>query len=230
MFKKNSSTVDYSQQEATSKFVSKPLILSSHQAGWKNINLAHYCLPEGEIPEIASLQHTIVLPFWQQPTKVEMISEGKLHTNEHDQNEINCIEILPAHVPISSKWNQEIEFVQCYLDHTFLSHIAYESVNPEQVEIALTIKKPDPLVWQIVLALKSVLETDANNSKFYAESMATALAAHFLKDYSIRKHVIREYEDGLPQYRLKQAIEYINEHFSENISIAEISSKLNISP
>jgi AraC family transcriptional regulator len=224
-------TIDYSQGEETSKFVSHPLLLSSHQAGWKNIHLAHYQLPAGEIPEISSLQHTIVLPFWKQPTEVETVFNGRYYLMQHDQAETayNCIEILPAYTPISSRWNQKVEATQCYIDSTFLTHAAYESINLDRVEVKLVLQKPDPLVWQIVLALKSVLETDANNSKFYAESMATALAAHLLKSYSTREHVLQEYKDGLPKYKLKQALEYINDHFQENVSLSEVSAKLGMS-
>jgi AraC family transcriptional regulator len=59
--------------------------------------------------------------------------------------------------------------------------------------------------------------------------MATALAAHFLRNYSTRKHSLPEYEDGLPKYKLKQALEYMNVHLSENISLATIADELGIS-
>ncbi len=54
--------------------------------------------------------------------------------------------------------------LHCYLEPTFLNHAAYESVNPDRVEVNLTLKKPDPLVWQIILALTAVLENAPNNS------------------------------------------------------------------
>jgi AraC family transcriptional regulator len=125
--------------------------------------------------------------------------------------------------------SQAAETTHCYLDPKFLAHAAYEFANPEQVELKLTLSTPDPLVSQIILALRTVLETDATNSCFYAESMATALVAHFLKNYSTRKHSLPEHEDGLPKYKLKQALEYMNVHLSENVSLATISDELGIS-
>lgn len=223
------SAIDYSQQQATSKLVHRPLIHSSQQAGWKNIHLAHYQLPASEIPEISSVQHTICLASWKQPTEVELTVDGKRHQVQHDQNETGCIEILPAYVATRARWAQTVEITHCYLDPKFLAHAAYESANPDGIEVKLTLKKLDPLVWQIVSALKTVLETDANNSRFYSESMATALAAHLLKYYSTRKHVLQEYENGLSKYKLKQAIEYINEHLTEEVSLAEISAELGMS-
>ena len=121
------------------------------------------------------------------------------------------------------------EATHCYLDPTFLAPAAYESANPEKIELKPTLLTPDPLVCQIVLALKTVLESDATNSYFYAESMATAMAAHFLRNYSTRKHILPEYEDGLPKYKLKQALDYMNVHLSENLSLATLADELQIS-
>ncbi len=59
--------------------------------------------------------------------------------------------------------------------------------------------------------------------------MATALAAHFLQHYSICKPILYQYEDGLPKHRLKQAIEYINEHLDRDLSLEEIATKLDMS-
>lgn len=223
------SAIDYSQQDSTSTFAPRPRIHSSQQAGWKNIHLAHYQVPAIEPPETTGLQHMISLPSWKQPTEVEMVFDGRRHLLQRDSNEIGYIEMLPAYMPLKVRTNQAAETTHCYLDPTFLTHAAYECANSEQVELKPLLPVPDPLVCQIVLALKTVLETDATNSCFYAESMATALAAHLLRTYSTRKHSLPEYEDGLPKYKLKQVLEYMNVHLSENVSLATISDELSIS-
>lgn len=221
--------IDYSQKDSTLTFAPRPVIHSGQQAGWKNIHLAHYQLPAIEFPETTGLQHLISLPSWKQPTEVEMVFDGKRYRFQHDQQEKGHIEILPAHVLLKVRSSQAGEATHCYLDPTFLAHAAYESANPEQIELKPTLSTPDPLVCQIVLALKTVLETDATNSCFYAESMATAMAAHLLRHYSIRKHILPEYEGGLPKYKLKQALEYMNVHLSENLSLATLADELQIS-
>jgi AraC family transcriptional regulator len=221
--------IDYSQQDSTSTFTPRPRIHSSQQAGWRNIHLAHYQMPAMEIPETVGLQHIIALPFLKHQTVQEIIFDGKRYQTQHDQKETGCIAILPADVPFSAKWNREVNVTHCYLDPTFVAHAAYESINPEQIELNLVLQKTDPLVFQIILALQKVLETDATNSCFYTESMATALIAHCLRNYSTRKHVLQEYDDGLPKYKLKQAFEYINAHLSENVSLASVSKELEIS-
>jgi AraC family transcriptional regulator len=221
--------IDYSQQDSTSMFSPPPLIHSSQQAGWKNIHLAHYHLLAMDFPEITSLQHLISLPSWNQLTEVDRIVDGKRYQSQHDRHDKGLFEMLPAYVPFKVWSSQGGEATHCYLDPTFLAHAAYESANPDRVELKPTLSMPDPLVCQIVLALKTVLETDATNSCFYAESMATALAAHLLRNYSTRQHILPEYQDGLPKYKLKQALEYINAHLSENVSLATLSDEVQIS-
>jgi AraC family transcriptional regulator len=222
------SIVDFSQPAATSDFLPCPPILLSHQSGWQNIHLARYQLPAWEIPEIASPQHTIILARAKQPTLSEIMFEGKVLKLQHQRNIAN-ISIVPADLPISVNWNQEVEFTHCYLDRTFVERVAYESVHPDRTEIDLTTIELDPLIWQIGSSLATVLETAPQHSRFYADSMATALAAHLLQFYTTQKHVLRADPDGLSPSALDLAIEYINAHLSEDISLVALATELGVS-
>jgi len=222
--------VDHSQEKAEQKVLPQSsLLVSSHQAGWKNIQLANFQVPPGETPEIVSLQHIIFFTSFNVDTEINLTFGGDRHKVNHPKNETGLIEILPAFVPMKSTWNQTVDFTHCYLEPGFLTHCVYESVNPDKVEIELALQKPDPLIWQICHNLRRILETDASNSQFYADSMATALAAHFLRYYSIRKNTFKEYGDGLPTYQLRKVTEYMNENLGENISLADLANLLNMS-
>ncbi len=80
------------------------------------------------------------------------------------------------------------------------------------------------------ILLKRELETGVAESRLYAESVATLLAVHLLKRYSVQKIVVREYTGGLPNYKLKTAIAYINDNLSRNISLTEIATVVQMSP
>ncbi len=112
---------------------------------------------------------------------------------------------------------------------TPLPHLESESVNPDRVELSLILKGADPLIYQIGQALKADLEIDGIGRRFYADSLTTALAAHLLLHYSTRKHKLRSYDDGLPKVMLKQAIEYIDAHLGENLSLKAMADTLHIS-
>jgi AraC family transcriptional regulator len=226
---KKALSVNFAQSAATASFLPHPPVLASYRSGWKNIQFEQYQLPAWEIPEIASLQHTIALSSRQGIGATEFVLGNQVYAVPHFEDR-NFIGIFPAHLPMKCRWNEESEFSHIYLDSTFLSHAAHESVNPDRVELILALPPtPDRLIWQIGTSLKSLLENDAQNSCFYAESMATALAAHLLQFYTTRPHVLLEYADGLSKVKLSQAIEYINEHLNQNLTLTEIAVEVEMS-
>jgi AraC family transcriptional regulator len=228
MSTKKALSVNFAQSTAATSFLPRPPILNSYQLGWQNINFAHYQLPAWEIPEMASSQHTIGFST-AQTVATEVIVDGRVYHVPGWTGQ-DFVGVFPANLPTSSRWSEEGEFIHCYLDQTFLTHAAHESINPDRVEIILEFPPlKDPLIWQIGAALKSLLENDPQNSCFYAESMATALAAHLLQFYTTRPHVLRKYEDGLSKVQIQQSIEYINEHLHRNLTLTEIATELDMS-
>ena len=79
------------------------------------------------------------------------------------------------------------------------------------------------------LALKAELERDGLSDRLYLESMANALAAHLFRRYSNQKQEIKVYSGQLPKQKLQQAIDYIQAHLSEEVSIGAIAAELKMS-
>jgi AraC family transcriptional regulator len=216
------------------KLLSNPPLLTSFQSDWSNIQLAHYCQPSLDLPEVSNPQHMVILPVGHQTIDMEYVIDGRLQTVSYREKDFatGCIDFLPANLPhrfLASSTARSIEWVHCYIDPKFVETIAYESVNPDRVELLPIIKKADLLSQQISLALKSNLAVDGVGSRFYADSMATALSAHLLRNYATRKHCFREYEDGLSQQKLKQAVDYIQDHLGEDLSLNAIANELGMS-
>ncbi|WP_448570535.1 AraC family transcriptional regulator [Trichothermofontia sp.] len=208
-------------------------LLTSFQSGWSSIQLAHYYQRSIDLTEVSNPWHIVIIPISHHAFELEIISERHLQLVSYQEKDYvsGCIEIVPADTSFSvhSISGQAVEWIQYYLEPDFLASIAHESVNPDRVELLLTPKKADLLIHQIGLALKSSLEIDGVGSRFYVDSMATALAAHLLRYYSTRNHSFREYEDGLSKPRLRRAIEYIQAHLSENLSLNDIANELGMS-
>lgn len=162
---------------------------------------------------------------------MEFISDGRFQTISYQEKDFasSCIEIVSDDLSYgfhSISIVQSVEWINCYLEPIFLANIAHETVNPDRVELCLTRRKVDKLIHQIGLALKSSVKADGIDSRFYADSMATSLATHLLRYYSTRNHIFREYEDGLSKQKLRQAIEYIQVHLSDNRSLNDIANEL----
>jgi AraC family transcriptional regulator len=215
----------------------RPPLTSSYQAGWKNIQLAHYTQPAWETPEFSASQHVILLANWAKGTEIDLVVNGTSKRIFCHEDRSGLVEILPAHIPVKLSWSQEAEFTHLYIEPSFLAQVAYESIRANaqastndaaQVEIAPKTNLVSPFLWSIGEALRSILMATDQNSCFYAESMAMAVAAHLLMHYSTTEKVLRE-TGGLPKAKLKQAIDYIQAHLDENISLADMAAMLGMS-
>lgn len=231
MFMKQPLVFDYVDW---TKLMPNPPLLTSFQSSWSTIQLAHHCQPSLNLPEVSNPRHMVIVALGHQEVDLEFVSEGRLQTISYRAKDFasGCIEIVPADLPCgvcSISTAHTIEWIHCYLEPTFLAQIAFESVNPDRVELLLTRKKADLLIYQLGLALRSSLEVDGVGSRFYADSIATALSAHLLRHYSTRNYRFRDYEDGLSKQQLRQAIDYIQAHLSEKLSLNDIANELGIS-
>ncbi|MBF2028326.1 MAG: helix-turn-helix transcriptional regulator [Oscillatoriales cyanobacterium C42_A2020_001] len=223
--------VDYSQESATALLLPHPPLLTSYQSGWRGIQLAHHRQPAWELPELSGSQHIIAVPTPRHSVAIDFFLEGRLQSLQYHPSDYasGCIEIFPAELPYKLCWQQEAEFIHCYLEPAFLAHIAHETVDPDQVELILELRKVDLLIYQVLKLLKAELEVDGVGDRVYVESLSTTLAAHLLRHYSSRNHILRKHEGGLSKWQLHHAIEYINEHLSEDISLAAIAAHLGMS-
>lgn len=211
-----------------------PPILSSFSANWRNINLAHYQVPKFSFSEISNTQNLIIIFLGHQTVDFELIAEGHSQMVSYQETDFtkSYFEMFPAHLPISFhsySTSKVLEFIKCYIEPTFLAQIAHEFVDPDRVELLLTVKKVDLLICQIVLALRSSLEMDEVGNRLYIDSMATALSAHLLRYYSTNNHRFQNYENGLSKQKLKQSVEYIQEHLGEDLSLSDIATELGMS-
>ncbi|MFB2893513.1 helix-turn-helix domain-containing protein [Aerosakkonemataceae cyanobacterium BLCC-F50] len=214
------------QEQASSQLLLRPPLLSSEQLGWRGIMLQHHLQLPGEMPESEAAQHAIVVHWQYNNVHVDrVIDETKQRESINDGD---CL-IVPAMASHKSNWDREVEFTLMILEPSYLNQIAHETVDGDRVELMPQFAKPDPIIASIATALKTELESDGIGGKFYVESAITFLAAHLLQHHCSRTQLFKNYGDGLPKYRFREAIAYINEHLSEEISLEAIANHLHIS-
>jgi AraC family transcriptional regulator len=179
MQNKTLSGFDFSQQGASSRLYSKLPLLTSHAANWNGMYLEHHHQALRKKPESYSLQHLIVIRKTT-PEFSGRIIDGRPN---YQQVVAGDIAIVPAKVPYQA-WHAQSECVVICLEPTQFSHTVYESIDPDRVELMPLLPKPDPLIYQIGLALTTELASNGAGSRLYAEAMATALSVHLFKHNS----------------------------------------------
>ena len=77
-------------------------------------------------------------------------------------------------------------------------------------------------------AILAELEAEEPVGRIYAESLGTALAAHVLQHYSETSE--GRISSGLPKRRLQRILDYVHEHISHDLSLAELAEVASMSP
>jgi AraC family transcriptional regulator len=199
--------------------------LTSNSSGWSDINLASFDLPAAEIAEYSVAQYGIGINIGQ-GLELEQVVEGTLQKGFLPPGG-SCI--CPSDYHQAYRWDRRNQLLYLNLAPELLSRHKIALLKTDCVEFIPHFAVQDPLIYQIGLALKAELESNESSSCLYAESATTFLAVHLLRHYSTRIHKIREYVGGLPQHKLRQAIDYIQENLSENISLEAIAKQIDIS-
>lgn len=202
-------------------------LITSNRFGWHGIEAQRHLQPAWETPEHYHHNHTIVI---HPPTNCATLVERILDTRRQHESVVNGkIFIAPAQILHKACWKGESTFTLLLLEPDFLAQIAHESVNADRVELLPTFAKPDPILHYIGSLLEIELDSDGANSRLYVDGLTTALSAHLLRQYCTVRQPIRDYKNGLPKYNLKQAINYIQAHLAEDISLEMIATELGMS-
>ncbi|NEU74263.1 helix-turn-helix transcriptional regulator [Hassallia byssoidea VB512170] len=201
-------------------------LLSSFEAGWEGLNLLYEIEPADEMPEIYMGQHFIVIALDNFRASY-MLNESWQQVDYAKGD----IAIIPASQPFPrTQIDREVPLVELFLEPAIFNRVACESVDADNIEIVPQWHIRDPLIQHMGLALKAELEASGADSRLYVESMATALSVHLLRRYSARQQQIKNYTGGLPKYRLREAVNYINEHLDHNLTLAEVAASVQMSP
>ncbi len=218
--------INASQPDKLKQILPQPLIISTPISLFNGFSFNYHRQLNYKVPETLSDRHIIGIS----PESFHASFRINKSWQRHYYQEAD-IGIFPAYqTSPAAEFEQELGFIILNFEPDFLSCAVYESINVDNIEIRQRIKTLDPLIKQIGLAIKTELEISIADSRLYVESAANMLAVHLLKRYSTRKFNIKEYSDGLPKYKLKEIIDYINDNLDQNLSLAQMSQIVQMNP
>lgn len=201
-------------------------LLESFDVGWDGLQLIHEIEPADEIPQTYLGQHFIVIAL--SDFRASYVLNGSWHHVDYAQGDIG---IFPAKEAFPrTQIDREVELVELLLDPITLARTACELVDADNIELTPQLHLRDPLIEHMGLALKKELQLGGADSRFYADSMATALSAHLLRRYSTRKQETKNYTGGLPKRLLWDIFDYVDENLDQNLTLSKLSKVVGISP
>lgn len=218
--------VDHFNSRSCQQILSNAPLLSTKELALEGIKFDYYQYDTHETPTHTIEHHVISVVYSQIDTK------RRLNGIYLDENQnYGSIGVIPAHVEHWVTWKENIKFALFSIQPQALKEIAPESINPDKIELipAFAKPEPDPLIASIGMAIKQQLENDPHGCEFYLEHLFHALSAHIIQNYCSITPLFKEYAGGLPRYKLKQAIEYINDNLDKPIKITDIAKLVDIS-
>ena len=204
-------------------------IVSSMAAGWDSLRIAYDWYPVEKVPKVISQQHSIGI-FTDVPSSgiTERVIGGSFKREEVIQS--SCI-IVPANTSQYAEWDKESGALTMAIDPKAFAQTIYEVVDPDTIELLPLFATPDPMMYQIGIALKSALMKPGKTSRLYAETLVNALILHLLENYCTNHPSLGECVTGqLPRYKLRKIIDYINTYLDRDLSLKELSSLVQMSP
>ena len=98
------------------------------------------------------------------------------------------------------------------------------------VELVLCLPLHDVLHQHIVLVLQAVSAAEDVAGQLYAEALTEALVVHVLRRYAASQAVLSAATGGLPPYKLRRTLAYIQAHLAEKLSLTTLAAVAQMSP
>jgi AraC family transcriptional regulator len=230
-------TVDYKQSDSNlGIFPCKPLLANSKDS-CDSIKIEYYQLPPHLVPEHLPLQNTIII--FHQPIKKIQRQLGQ--TRKTEQIETGDIVISPANVLHAACWEESLSFTLLSLEREFIARAAYEFKHPDRIELLPTFARPDPVIYQIGLALKTELDRafipacedfsqERRYQKMYLDTAASFLATHLLKYYCVTGSSTFDCRaNALSRQDLQRLDDYIDNDLNRDLGLAAFANLFNMS-
>ncbi|WP_088243956.1 helix-turn-helix domain-containing protein [Calothrix rhizosoleniae] len=201
---------------------------SSASLGWQGLTLEYRCMKAGVIPEIYTPWH--VITFVANAPKIPNVVRSSGGKQWSGEARLGDAVIIPAMVGYGVEWDTELETLTLVLEPPDLATAIDEAQDPAQVEIIPQFSQPDPLLYQLGLGLKGLLENGEQGSRLYADTLTHTLMVHIMQHYTTRTTKPKTYKDGLPMVKLQLVLDYIQAHLDQDLGLKELANLLQLSP
>lgn len=223
----SASPIAITSTQASDRLLSNRPSLSSAPLGWQGITLEYRCLGAGAMPEIYTPWHIITFVCNAPKTpKVVRCFGGKQWQNEA---RLGDAVIVPANVGYGVEWDTDIEALTLVLEPIDLATAIDEARDPREVEVIPQFSQADPLLYQLGLGLKRLLEI-GQADRLYAETLTQTLMVHILQHYTTCVAKPQFYGDGLSKVKLQLVRDYIQGNLDRDLGLKELANLLQLSP
>lgn len=193
--------------------------ISSHNAPWDEFLSAELVRIEpGEMEQCYIRRTTIVQPMADDAVGITRFNAAVRH-HSHDD-----IHIDPSGSLTGARWTRPLNILFLMPSELTFQRVLHALCRPPtQLELIRTSYAQDAPLRQIGQAILAECHSGFPSGRIYGESLALALAARLVSHYS-RHHVqLPDTQDGLPAWRLRQVVEFVEDNLGQPLSLTELA-------
>jgi AraC family transcriptional regulator len=180
--------------------------------------VVHYQLRPGELREHANDDHLITLSLGECKGQLRLASGFQ----PLDRNQ-GSVCVIPSRHQFALTVDGESEHVAMLLDPSLVLRAAAESKKSDNTELLERSTPADPVINSIGLALLGELESENENGRLYADSLANILALHLVRHYSASDVEAPRFIGGLAGRKLRNVLEFMDANHGRELNLAQIS-------
>ncbi|HEY9736033.1 MAG TPA: AraC family transcriptional regulator [Trichocoleus sp.] len=216
-----------STPEEVEQVFTAPPLATTGGFHWHGLHVDCRWEPPSEVAEVCAPWHVAIM-FTQLPVpcKAERRLDGRLRQEPVHTGDLV---VIPAYAGHGSVWDKPGEFVTFVFEPSIFARTIDEAADADQVSLKPCFATSDPLVLQLALTFKQLLQ-QPNSNRLYAETLAHTLAVHLIHHHATHQPRFRFYSGGLSAAQLRQVIDYIQAHLEQDLGLSELAALLPMSP
>lgn len=222
--------IDLRQEGTSEAMFPQPPVSKSNRSSWGSLYVEHHRQPYHDFPEHQPRCHIVACLLSPVRYDGERWLDSRYHSYQREVIPQGGIALIPSGVGHRTVSNQQNEFVLLNLDPDYLNQVAQDWDSPVlPYLIPHASSQPDPLLFQISLALNAEIAAGYPGGRLYGDSICNFLAVHLLKNYSNLAPKIPQHEGGLNQPNLRRVLDYIDSFLDRNLSLEALANVAGIS-
>jgi len=207
------------------KLMPRPPHLSSAALGWPHLQAYRLANPPRWQLDLPPINHHFIVAHLSNPCQMSTRWNG---LERRSRSVPGNIMIMSANQGSYWEWKGEIEELHIFLDPEILTAAAQE-IGDRPVHLLDGIGIVDMAILDIALKINAELTQPGVCARLFAQSMTHCLALQLLRRHSSvgASETIERLD--IPPHRLRAALEYIEAHLCEDVSLAAIAAAANLS-
>jgi len=137
--------------------------------------------------------------------------------------------LYPAFADFTKVWKDPLPAVAMQIEPAAIPGMLGQDLEPHALELRFGHYRDDPLLVEMLQALKRDVAQGLPRGRLYGETLATALIAHLFRNYGQKPLVGPPVRGGLSQRHLRRVRDYIHEGLERALSLSELAGLTGLS-